>query len=461
MDFFSKAKYFLGENISSKLRDLASDTKTGPSGYPLRSKTGFTLPYFLSNNNKIGIYNPSHITYNILKEMETYHQIHACLLIIMYSMFSFNVYVEGEDLDIVKFASQKIMGENLENWRNFLAKVLRSSQAYGVYIGEKIFLNPKEEKDGQVIYKKIKDLEPDPSFLRIYINKDREYMGIGYMDYIRGDEVFIEAQATFRYTRYESFGNYWGFARTIPAYTPWYHVRLAEMFAARFVEQKVTLPFKGYAPEGKTRNEDGELVDNRILMSELMMKLRDNDGVCLPFKESKGGKLEFDIVQMFDSQGASSVDAFVEYIRYLNTAITRSMLGPDKYAFQEPGTGALASAEKYGELGELLIFGEFELICAEATKYWLNDPIRLTFGKNAPLARIVPEKPDKDHQKFLRDVFRLAVKTGSATPALDELAKIVKIPYQNSNGQTPRKVKLTNGPTNNGSNNGSTNSIGE
>lgn len=433
-------KYYFGGNTLSKMEELEREARENngyvkiPSSY-FSSSTGVTSPYYTTFRSAyLGIYNPDTIPFKTYKQMEMDAQISAALSVVQFTMMNFRLIVECPSREIKQFIEAKIIGPGQIYWHRLLGKILQA-QAFGIFIGEKIYQRPQEDPDGHILIRKLKDLEPSPDFLEIYITKDREYAGVSYRSNLSGERVFLPADRTFRYTRGERWGYLWGIPRDKPAYTPWYNYTLVDIFAARYMERKATRPWKAFAEPGKILDESGSERDGIELMVEVLKKLRDHDAAVIPYVESRTGKRMFDIEEIQDSSSIGSTDAFVEYLRFQDIKKTRGVLGPDRFGFQDPGTGSKASAEVYAELGLALTFGEFEsFIVAEWTNHYVKPLVVYNFGKNHDPFSIIAERPDTLHQEFLRELYRDAVRAGLAFPDLNKLASQLGVPVESSKG---------------------------
>lgn len=235
-------------------------------------------------------------------------------------------------------------------------------------------------------------------------------------------------------------GDYYGRKLLKPAFVPWFFSQLIHLFTNRYYER-----FGEPTPIGRADfddeviDADGNAINGRVAMENILMNLRNRGVVVLPSARNpvgNGTSSEY----AFDIEYLESQMRGVEWERYLfrlDEEISLGMFTPLS-AMRIGEHGAMNQIQVHMQV-YLWMLNAFAGDWKEYIDRYVVDRIKeFNFGPNAPKAEWIPKKFGKDNAETLRAIVTAGMSNGGLKPDAHELGEAI--------GLTMEEVKVLTAP---------------
>jgi hypothetical protein len=280
-----------------------------------------------------GYYSSSDIPLNVLDTMRRDSQVALGMSIVKYPITNLGFTVNCKEPVIKEFVRATLR----PIWSTLLRNSLLSLD-YGFTPFEKVWamkrvdIDPGKNKrkirnKRMIVLEKLKPLTP--TTVSLQLDNLNNLIGVNQKN-ANGTTTHLNKQKSMVLTYQEEYGNYFGKARLVTAYEPWYWKIIATQFFLRWMERQAIPPYVGRYPKGQSTATNGTKYANSDLMFRVIKALSSYGNFTLPSDRDDGGNLKWDVEHIKQGDLQLTLDSIVENV--FNVAILRGLLIPDEKA---------------------------------------------------------------------------------------------------------------------------------
>lgn len=361
------------------------------------------------------------------RQMKDHYQINATLSVLTFMLHQMDWKIECDNKKVAAHCT-----ENLEKVWTRLVRAM--SQAFWAGYAPNVLQWENDDHSSTVQLTKIKDLVPEMSLVNWKLVDGWAPPGhlkpkIPIYDGIRtiGGLWPVPQENTFWYTLLMQHGDYYGTKLLKPAFTAWYFSILMHLFSNRYFERfGEPLPI-GRAPFEETTEIDGQEINSREAMLNILQNLRNRGVVVLPSDRTQvsPNRVEYDFdIQYLESQmrGAD----FERYMMRLDEEMSLALFTP-LLVLRTADVGSYNLG-----VGHMAVYmNMLNAIAGDWKEYidrYILCPMKdYNFGVNAPEPKLIFRKLGRDNAETMRAVMSALVSNGTVIPDLDDLGKIVGV----------------------------------
>ena len=378
------------------------------------------------------VYNPEKISIATFRKMRNDYQINACLNVLTFTIQKIDWYVDGGVGKVNKHVDYA-----LKLIWNDLVRGMTKSFWSGYSPMVKVFTH---DKNGMVIYKRIKDLAPETC--RVNINKDtRTYDGFTQVVTGGVEAEKIGSEISLWYPNEMEDGNYYGRSRLVAAYDPWFRSQIIHLFANRYYERFGEPLVLGKAPNQDIADNDGNTKNGLDVMQSTVTNLKSHSSATIPSDVDDNGNPLYDI-KYIESQ-MRGVD-FETYLKRQDMEKARAIFIPDLLL----GTGNVGSYELGKEHKSTFLnglMGTFDEMVHYINRYIIPPLVHYNFGEKATVPEFKYLPISRVNDDLIMNVVTAMVNGKMIRPSTKELSDKIGIPLEEIENTTQE-------PTNNENN---------
>lgn len=359
------------------------------------------------------------------------YQISACLNTITFTVQQVDWRIDCKDKAIKEFC------EN--NMKQIWTRLIRGiSQAFWAGYSPMVKVYDYDERQNKIYIDKMIDLDPDGCEVKLEAGK--------FVGFYQGDKL-IEPPYAFWYTFMMANNDYTGQKLLRAAYLPWYFSQIVHLFANRYYERFGDPVVLGYAPtdlvedlsEGDT---SGSVKTGMGVMRKIVRKIRNQSSVTLPSDRDENGNLLWEIKYLESQMRGADYE---RYLSRLDIEKSRAIFVPvPELIFssgrERPGSFNLGIEQKNTFM--MLLNAILEDLKDHIERYILEDLVKFNFGENAPKAFFIVENMGKISESSLVKVLVEQIKSGTAQPEIDDIARRLGIRIEGAEEVTSDEEKV-------------------
>ncbi len=414
----TQTKKITGKKINAPMGDAGIWGTLGMLQYPLADGT---------------VYNPEKIQVKTFRKMRRDYQINACLNVLTFTLQKMDWYVDGGTNKVnkhVDYALRLI-------WHEIIKGMTKSFWA-GYSPMVKVFTH---DKNGMVIYKRLKDLSPETCRVKID-PKTRAYNGFTQFPGMGGLEQDIPTEQTFWYPNDMEDGNYYGVSRLISAYDPWYRSEIIHLFANRYYERFGEPLVIGRAPNDLVKDDNGAAKNAMDIMQSALTNLKSHSSTTIPSETDDKGNQIYDIKYLESQMRGADFDT---YLKRLDMEKARAIFIPDLLlGVSNIGSHALGKEHKETFINGLM--GTFDLMVSYIQKYLIPDLVKYNFGEKATIPTFKYLPMGRVDDDLLVNVVTAMVNGKMVRPSLTELSERMGLTLENIEPTTQEPTNTDNSP---------------
>lgn len=260
-----------------------------------------------------------------------------------------------------------------------LVKDLLYSLDYGFASFEKVW----EQRDGRLVYGKLKPLLPDMTTLLIDESSGK-FAGL------RQGDVTLGPEKSFLFSYDGEAGNWHGRSRHENIRQTWWQWEQACAKEGQYVTKVAGVIPQVEYPEGKSLDATGAEQDNFELAKRVLSTLGRGDGVAMPNTLAKYAgdlvrqgvdisKLKSWIISFLEVSGSHGAE-ITEIMRHKESLLMRGWLVPERAAL-EGEHGTLAEASEHGDLASTVAEATLKDMLLAVNRYLVNPLVVVNFGE--------------------------------------------------------------------------------
>lgn len=421
-----------GQPIHSNAFKKAEPPKTGPAFGNWMGREG--LNYATMPGGGVLGFDLSRLSLQDFRAMRDHYQVNASLTVLQFMLHRLDWRIECENEKISEFIE--------DNIRQVWTRMIRAlSQAYWAGYSPIVieYENDPQAGGGRggIVINKFKDLPPEESRVNWKLvegyappgrkpPKFKVYDGIKHM---ASPDWPIPAENTLWYSLLMENGDFYGKKLLRAAFTPWYFSTIIHLFANRYFERfGEPLPI-GRAPYDDDVEVNGQTVNGRDAMLEMLQSLRSRGVVVLPSdKDNFGGGGTGNSDYLYDIEYLESQMRgadFEKYLARLDEEITLGLFTPFLLLRGASGGGSYSLGVQQMQM-YLWMLNALAGDMKEYIDFYVVKRLKdYNFGVNAPRATWEFRQLGKENVETIRAVVQALVTNGTVKPDIAQLGSII------------------------------------
>lgn len=353
----------------------------------------------------------SKLTLADYRMMRTDYQLNASLtmLAFMIGQADWGIYTKGEETD----PKLKHISETIEEGlrRQWIPLVRALSQAFWAGFAPTVLNFDTVGSSKYLEVTKFKDLIPEDCTVDWKITEGANRVRIKNYSGILHKGEKIPGEATLWWPALMENGDYYGRKLLKPAFAPWFMSQLGHLYQNRYFERFGEPTAIGKYPSGeKVLDGNGNLVDARDVMADVLLNLRSRGVVTLPSEMDPDGNPEWDIKFLESAMRGADFDRF---LARLDEEKSLALFTP-VLMFRTGQTGSYNLGTLHQQIFQWMLNALVGDVKTYLDAYLIKTLHDVNFGPNAPRSEIRFRTLGRLHDEGAQSILLGLIQNGGA-----------------------------------------------